>query len=403
VALAVRRALPFTSVSSTHCIQLHATPAGPIDTPGVEPGELYAGTGATKMVVPGVMVDGRFGACPSSGAASGNPSNSATKALPPLVVTSTLPAWVSTGAATLRLRGPDLRPDTQIAVQLYSKDWLIWPLLVVVAATLLSKMIHTWLESGRSSAINAADLNQMADELHNLRTMRPGLETDAGFAEVKRLLASATRQQERGDAPGAASTIASAREKLDALITSVTTAPTVTARGLETVRAVPPAITVETPVDERTTARVLSFSVTNLPQSPAVVTWQIGLANEWRTLDVVPEAGATPAGSRVSTRVPIREPGVYAVRLDVDGQPSQATTFRIQPSATERALATVRKTDSSIDLVAVVLTALVTTVAIWELDSFGTFRDYVLQFTGAFGITESVKGFAQVLGAVRKA
>lgn len=48
------------------------------------------------------------------------------------------------------------------------------------------------------------------------------------------------------------------------------------------------------------------------------------------------------------------------------------------------------------------LTALITTVAIDELASFGTLKDYVLQFAGAFGGTESIKGFANTLAAVRK-
>ena len=34
--------------------------------------------------------------------------------------------------------------------------------------------------------------------------------------------------------------------------------------------------------------------------------------------------------------------------------------------------------------------------------TFGTFRDYVLQFAGAFGVTESIKGFANTLATVRK-
>jgi hypothetical protein len=62
----------------------------------------------------------------------------------------------------------------------------------------------------------------------------------------------------------------------------------------------------------------------------------------------------------------------------------------VEPARQKRILRRVRQTDYSIDLLAAALTALIITVAIAELASFGTFRDYVLQFAGAFGVTESM-------------
>jgi hypothetical protein len=404
IALSVRRSVPFRSVTATHCVQLRVTPPGRMDTPRVEAGELYSATGTTAMVVPGAMVEGRFDACPAEGAAHTSSTRAAgnEQTMLPLVITSTLPAGVTRGSATLALWGPDLKPAT-VAVQIFAKDLLVWPLVVVLLATLLSNRIHSWLASGRSSSINLADLSQITDELHNLRALRPDVETDAAFREVQRLLAAAARQQERGDVQGAATTIASAREKLDRLLAPPAALAAGLARPRDMAAQIPRTVAPEAPTGGFTANRVLTFSIKGtMPAGNARVEWQILRDDDWRTLDVIGDSGADPAGSRVTTRRPIEMPGVYAVRLVVDGQPEQPTTFRVAPSPTEQLLRRMRQTDHSIDILAAVLTALVTTAAIWELESFGTFRDYVLQFVGAFGVTESVKGFSQVLGAVRK-
>lgn len=400
VPLSVRRWGPlFWEVATTHCIQLHATPAGTVEPPIVQSGELYGGIGATAMVLPGAMVNGEFRDCPEKGDAATKTQSSTGGALKPVVVTSTLPAGVTKGTATLKLLGPDLKANTELALQINTKDLLVWPLLVVLAATLLSNRVHHWIASGRSSSINLADMSQMADDLHNLRKMKPSVEQTPEYEEVRRLLATAARQQARDDVQGCATTLASARQKLDALFASAGVPVPTVALGMPTI-VLAPGVVIETPESERTTGRVLTFSISGTVPTGATVVWEIGIDDQWRTLDVIDDPSAS--GVRWITKETIREAGVYGVRLVVGGTAQEATTFRVAPTLTERTLRTVKQTDYSIDVLAAAITALITTAALWELDAFGTFRDYVLQFAGAFGVTESVKGFAQVLGAVRK-
>jgi hypothetical protein len=237
-------------------------------------------------------------------------------------------------------------------------------------------------------------MNGIADDLQNLEVLKSGALDQTKVVEIRRLLAEAARLQDRGDIAAAGTSLTNARKKLDELIVAT---GGIGARGI--VAAAVPAVVIDTPISERTTGRALTFSVAD-PIPPGAI-WQLGIDGDFRTLDVVADPRANPAGSRVSI-VPLRQPGVYAVRLSVGGNAGEATTFRIDPATGEGILRRVRQTDYSIDLLAAALTALIMTVAISELATFGTFRDYVLQFAGAFGVTESIKGFANTLAAVRK-
>jgi hypothetical protein len=394
VALRVRRARPFSSVETVHCLQLRATPAGPLAPPAVESGELLSGSPAA--VVPNAMVTGRFQPCPSTvQAANSSPSQpSNDSVVPPLVVRASLPGSLTAASATLRIDGPDIKPNSTIAVQIQAKDIMLWPLLVVFAAVTLSRYIHNWVQSGRTAALNLAEMNAIADDLQTLEVLKSGALDQAKVLEVRRLLAEAARLQDRGDVVAAGTSLTNARKKLDELIVA---AGGIGARGIAPGGV--PAVVIETPVAERTTGRALTFSVGD-PIPPGAI-WQLGVDGDFRTLDVVPDPRANPPGSRVSI-APLKHPGVYAVRLVVGADQGEATTFRVDPALSGRILRRVRQTDLSIDLLAAALTALIMTVAISELATFGTFRDYVLQFAGAFGVTESIKGFANTLAAVRK-
>jgi hypothetical protein len=395
VALRVRRAWPFSTVDAVHCLQLRATPAGPLASPAVESGELLAGTPAA--VVPNAMVTGRFEACPSTALTAANSSPrqpSLDSVVPPLVVRASLPRSLTAATATLRIDGPDIKPNSTIALQIQAKDIMLWPLLVVLAAVALSRYVHNWVQSGRTAALNLAEMNAIADDLQTLEVLKSGALDQAKVSEVRRLLAEAARLQDRGDVVAAGTSLTNARKKLDELIVA---AGGLGARGIAA--AVVPAVVIETPVADRTTGRALTFSVAD-PIPPGAI-WQLGVDGAFRTLDVVADPRATPAGSRVSI-APLQQPGVYAVRLAAGGDLGEATTFRVDPALSGRILRRVRQTDLSIDLLAAALTALIMTVAISELATFGTFRDYVLQFAGAFGVTESIKGFANTLATVRK-
>jgi hypothetical protein len=302
---------------------------------------------------------------------------------------------VTRASATLGFIGPDLKANSNLTVQIYAKDALVWPFAVVLLATWISSRTHRWIQSGRSESTNLAEMTLIADDLYNLGTMRDGAIDDPRYHEIQQLLATATRRQQLGDLSGSAATLADARKKLDALIAGVPPPAATKAVGPPP----PPAVVIETPEAERTTGRKLAFSVHGAV--PPDVVWEISREGQWVTLDVAVDASAA-AGSRHVTRVPVRPAGLYAVRLVAGGVPGQPATFRVEPSPAERIARNIQRTDRSIELLAAVLTTIVTGAAIWELDSFGTFRDYALQFAGAFGFTEAVKGFAQTLAAVRK-
>lgn len=408
LALDVRRWYPFAAVSATHCVQLRTSPRGRLSVPTVEPGEVIAGV--PPRITSGTMMTGRFGECPPG--AEKAPADAATSVskdgaksiadstLPPLIISTTLPVGVTSGSATLRVNGPDVKAGNDVAVQVYVKDALFWPLLVVLIAVVVSYWIHRWVQSGRSAAINLANLTELADDLLNLELLKAGALDQQVVREIRRALSEATRLQERGDVAAAATTIAAARKKLDDLVSGATTPAGAGPRRAPRMPD-PRDVTVETAEGDRTTGLVLTFSVLGPLTDP--VRWEIGgVEGDWKTLDVTPAPGSTPPPIRVVTDTPIRQSGVLGVRVRDAVKVGDATTFTVAPSKTTTLLRKVRRIDFSIDVLAGVISALATTVAIGELASFGTFRDYFFQFAGAFGITESVKGFAQTIAAIRK-
>jgi hypothetical protein len=96
---------------------------------------------------------------------------------------------------------------------------------------------------------------------------------------------------------------------------------------------------------ERTTGRALTFSVFGpVPQNS---TWEIGVGGDYQALDVTPDPNANPAGTRVSIP-PRRQPGVYGVRISVNGIPGPTTHLPCGAGAAE-ADPSSRSTDRLLD------------------------------------------------------
>jgi hypothetical protein len=259
--------------------------------------------------------------------------------------------------------------------------------------------VHYWMESGRASALNEAEMSDLRDGLHNLRLKYPDVEKKSEYWEVLRLLQRARRQQERGEFAACATTLESARQKAGELEAGFDRKAGVGSSGFQSpVRT----IAIEPPDSARTTNTQLRFSIVGEIPPGAKVSWHLGIDDDWQPIHGTNGRTQTSPSGSITMSEPLEKPGRYAVRAWVNGEQIGPITFRVTRSRTQRLLQFVRRMDLSINLFAGLLTALITTAALSELDSFGTFRDYALQFAGAFGITESVKGFAQVLGAVRK-
>ncbi len=397
LAFEVRRVWPFTPLSTVQCLQLTVSPRGRYALPTVAASELMSGT-PPHVVSGGAPVTADFSTCATPPPTEADGSGAGlVEALPPLAVHATLPAGTTSASVTLRMQGQDLRAGNAVVLQFNSKDLLVWPLFVVLAGVCLSRWVHSWIESGRAAALNLMELTQLADDLQNLEALHPGRVAPASAQEVRTLLAAAARRQARGEGAEAASALAQARTKFEALVAGLQAAPG-GALGAPMVGGL--TVDIETPVAERTTGRNLVFRAAGV--NAAGVTWEYGTAGAWSTLDVVADGAVIAPNARVTTRTPFRQMGLYGVRAVAAGAASDPVMFRVEPALATRILNTVRRNDALVDLIAGAIAGLLTVAAISELTSFGTFRDYVLQFASVFGVTESVKGLAQTLAAVRR-
>jgi hypothetical protein len=314
----------------------------------------------------------------------------------PLVISTSLPAGVTLANGNIRVESPDLETDLDIEVFVHAKDLILWPLLVVFAAVMTSRSIRRWVEVGRASQVNAARIAGLTDDLENLATAQPAVGRTSEWQELRRQLSDASRLQEEGESAKAAALIETIRQKLDALLESSSRAAEAARAEVEAPRV--PAVALDSAPTALTTSRLLRFRRVGTVADGASVGWQYAHRGAWRRFEVEPIEGTADLFRSVE---PFREPGLYAVRIVVDGQPGAATLFTIVPSARSETWRFIGRKDWWIEALAMVLTALISVIAIDQLDHFGTLRDYVLQFAGVFGLTESVKGFAQTFASVR--
>lgn len=159
-----------------------------------------------------------------------------------------------------------------------------------------------------------------------------------------------------------------------------------------------PSIRITTAPDKRTTDIDIAFEILDpggLLNGADVFRWNFG------------EPGSQQ-DSGTSTSYRYREYGDYEIRVDVtrDGQiqPNLGLTeqLKILPGRTERARLTIRETiqkqDVALSLIALVLASLTGLLFLYVGKNFGSLSDYLLALFWGFGIDNSVRGFAGVMG-----
>jgi hypothetical protein len=124
--------------------------------------------------------------------------------------------------------------------------------------------------------------------------------------------------------------------------------------------------------------------------SRAVYKWEWkGQKTEWATLfeaqnlkDIVTEFYA---------------PGIYNIQLSVDGTVVDTYHVRLDKDKSTGLQWQIAQADKAILLLAVVFAAILSYLAIDQLQTFGTVSDYTLAFLGGFGLNSTTSGFSAVL------
>jgi hypothetical protein len=89
-------------------------------------------------------------------------------------------------------------------------------------------------------------------------------------------------------------------------------------------------------------------------------------------------------------------PGLYSLQVGIDGIPGPSLTFRVETDKTEWSQWKIANIDKAILLLAVIFAAILSYLAIDNLETFGTVSDYSLAFLGGFGLNATTSGFSAV-------
>jgi len=90
-------------------------------------------------------------------------------------------------------------------------------------------------------------------------------------------------------------------------------------------------------------------------------------------------------------------PGVYNIQVSVDGTVVDSYRLPLEKDKSTGILWKVAQADKAILLLAVVFAAILSYLAIDQLQTFGTVSDYALAFLGGFGLNSTTSGFSAVL------
>lgn len=412
-ALRIRliRRWPFSAASEAIPVAVRVTSdLLPTLVPSVLQSEIYVPDGASKDVFPGGYLKAEF--CTAALSASNTPKekqpakhfwsrpgppegcvNGGSVLVPGQQVTSpgltmqlepSVPSSIKEATGTLHVQSTEFPTDLDVPVTLLVKDWWGYAAFVVFLGQLLSFWVTNWINVGRRQKLNKLTLWPLENRLVNLLLTRPDLNDSPDVAAVSSLLDSAAQSNKLSDVDAAMNFIKNAQDKLAELYAS----------------PIPPTSDKPKPPqlfllqkDHAYAFRRIHFVVLNPDDkwpATAVYKWEwSGQDGMWKTLfeaqnlrDIVTHFDA---------------PGNYSVRLSVDKTQLTPYGIRLERDKTTGIQWKIAQADKAILLLAVVFAAILSYLAIDQLQTFGTVSDYALGFLGGFGLNSTTSGFSAVL------
>jgi len=382
----------------------------PTLVPFVPQSEIYVQDGASKDVFPGGYLKAEF--CTAALSASNPPrekqptkhfwsrprpyegcANGGSVLTPGQQITSSglilqlepsVPSSIKEANGTLHIQSTEFPIDLDVPVTLLVKDWWGYAAFVVFLGQLLSFWVTNWINVGRRQKLNKLSLWPLENRLVNLLLTRPDLNDSPDVAVVSSLLDSAALSNKLSDVDTAMSFIKNAQDKLAELYAlAIPAAPD---------KAKPPQLFL-LQKDHAYAFRRIHFVLLNPDDkwpATAVYKWQwSGQDGVWKTLfeaqnlrDIVTHFDA---------------PGNYNVRLTVDKIELNPYGIRLEKDKTTGIQWKIAQADKAILLLAVVFAAILSYLAIDQLQTFGTVSDYALAFLGGFGLNSTTSGFSAVL------
>jgi hypothetical protein len=296
-----------------------------------------------------------------------------------------VPSSIKQATGTLHVQSPEFTVDLDIPVTLLVKDWWVYAAIVVFLGQLLSFWVNHWINVGRRRRLNKVALSPVESGLIRLLLARPDLIGGPGVEEINILLDSASQANRLGDVDAAMSSIKSAQDKLNALSATPPPAPS----G----QTAPPKLFL-LQNSHPYVFRRLNFAVFN--PNPA---WTERTIYKWEY-----KSPKNPAWTTLFEGQNLKDiarefytPGLHALQLSVDSNVVDTYQFRLEKDRTAGLLYEVAQADKIILLLAVVFAAILSYLAIDQLDTFGTVSDYALAFLGGFGLNSTTSGFSAVL------
>jgi hypothetical protein len=435
--LRITRAWPFSAAREFVPVAFHVTSdLPPTKVPSIPESEIYVPEGASKDIIPGGYLKAQF--CTAETVANGQSMRSSqmkrawssvsslfqqsqlcTNGGKPAAANQTLdlagltlqiepsvPSNVKEATGTLHLQSSEFANDLDIPVTLLVKDWWIWAAMVVFSGQMLSFFVSSWINTGRKKKLNKLAMGPVESGLVNLLLTRPDLvEDNPAVAGINTLLNAAVQANRLGEVDAAVNNIKSAQTKLDELQkTPITT---------QQAAASPPRILM-LQNGHAYVGRRLNFVIVN--PDPA---WKNTAMYEWKMSGVT--AKATTIKKRKwfglkRTETPITEarkrlfeaqdlkdiatefdaPDQYCLKVYIDQKDGPSLTFRVETDKTEWSQWKIANIDNAILLLAVIFAAILSYLAIDNLETFGTVSDYALAFLGGFGLHATTSGFSAV-------
>jgi len=377
VHMLLSRPLPFRSIQASIPVPYKLTPSQSTPDISFDVGALSRTVGANKYLIPNASVTAQ-----SDAARPGT-----------VKVTTTLPSFVKDATGTLRAKSVDFKADVDTPVVVAVKDYALWPLLVVFLGQYLSFKISRWVSKDRQALLNGVTWQQIGDDLDTVITIRPDLASHPNRAVVVELLRRARRQGETGDTDTARTTLAAAQSKLDELRAIPLPPP-------PQLQAAPPPPTPHVEILDAPAARVQDRLIQFLISDPSP-TWLPTDLVQWSYVRDGRPPVPLPTTRERHTVAAFQTPGAYTVTAVVQNQNVAPATFQILPAPTSSIVSRIASVDSAINVLAVLVAAALSYIAMDKLESFGTPSDYILAFAGGFGINETLKGFGPVLAKLR--
>jgi hypothetical protein len=295
-----------------------------------------------------------------------------------------VPSNIKEATGTLHIQSTEFQYFLDVPVTILVKDWWGYAAFVVFLGQFLSFSVNNWINVGRRRKLNKLALSPVESSLINLLLSRPDLIDSPEVVAVSSLLDNAAQSNRLSDVDAAMASIKAADDKLAALSATQVPPPP---------QQAPPPQLFLLQKGHAYAYRRLNFAILYPDKtwpSTAVYKWEWkGQKTEWKTLfeaqnlkDIVTEFYA---------------PGIYNVQLSVNGMMIDTFQVRLDKDKSTGLQWQIAQADKAILVLAVIFAALLSYIAISQLQTFGTVSDYALAFLAGFGLNSTTSGFSAVL------